>query len=83
MCGIVGEYSLNGAAADLERVQCRNRTIVHRGPDESGHYLDPARRCALGMRRLSIIDVGDGTQPMSNEDSSIWVVFNGEIYNHA
>lgn len=83
MCGIVGEVSLNGRDADLERTRRRNATIVHRGPDEGGDYIDPRRRCSLAMRRLSIVDLSDGTQPMHNEDSTIWVVFNGEIYNHA
>ncbi|TFH23859.1 MAG: asparagine synthase (glutamine-hydrolyzing) [Myxococcales bacterium] len=83
MCGIVGELSLDGRRADLERTRRRNASIVHRGPDEGGDYLDPRHRCALAMRRLSIVDLSDGTQPMHNEDSTVWVVFNGEIYNHA
>ncbi len=53
--------------------------IRHRGPDDEGFYVD--RHCALGMRRLSIIDLAGGHQPISNEDGSVWVVFNGEIYN--
>ena len=83
MCGIVGEFSIGGGGTDLERTKRRNASIVHRGPDESGEYWDPQRRCALAMRRLSIVDLGDGQQPMHNEDRSVWVVFNGEIYNHA
>ena len=83
MCGIVGELSFGGAAADLERVRRRNATIVHRGPDGAGDYLDPERRCALAMRRLAIVDLDGGRQPISNEDGTIWIVFNGEIYNHA
>src|SRR5512144_68121 len=55
-------------------------TIRHRGPDDEGFHTD--RGCALGMRRLSIIDLSTGHQPISNEDGSVWVVFNGEIYNY-
>ncbi len=54
--------------------------IVYRGPDDAGYYVDGG--CALGMRRLSIIDLAGGHQPISNEDGSVWVVFNGEIYNY-
>ncbi len=55
--------------------------LVHRGPDDEGHYLDPQGRCGFGFRRLSIIDVQGGHQPIANEDESVWVIFNGEIYN--
>ena len=60
--------------------------IHHRGPDDEGFYVDNACgqqvSCALGMRRLSIIDLSGGHQPIANEDRSVWVVFNGEIYNY-
>lgn len=56
--------------------------IEHRGPDEHGTYFAPAGDVAFGHRRLSIVDLSTGRQPMTNEDGSIWVVFNGEIYNH-
>ena len=54
--------------------------IRHRGPDDEGIYTDGP--CGIGMRRLSIIDLSTGHQPISNEDGSVWVVFNGEIYNY-
>src|SRR4051812_172637 len=80
MCGIVGiatrsDRDLHGLA---ERMTA---TIVHRGPDDDGFYHD--RGVALGMRRLSIIDLAGGHQPMSSEEDRHWIVFNGEIYNHA
>jgi asparagine synthase (glutamine-hydrolysing) len=53
--------------------------IMHRGPDDEGFYFK--ENVAMGMRRLSIIDLATGSQPISNEDGSVWVVFNGEIYN--
>ena len=56
------------------------QTIVHRGPDDEGIYVDGP--VGLGMRRLSIIDLAGGHQPLSNEDGTVWVVFNGEIYNY-
>ena len=58
-----------------------NQQIVHRGPDDAGTLI--AEGAGLAMRRLSIIDLKTGHQPLSNEDGSIWIVFNGEIYNHA
>jgi len=57
-----------------------NQQIVHRGPDDDGFFIE--ENVGLAMRRLSIIDIGTGHQPMSNEDGSIWIVYNGEIYNH-
>ena len=83
MCGIVGisgpELLEDTAAAhDLIARMCG--VIEHRGPDGEGHYTGPG--IAMGMRRLSIIDLATGSQPISNEDGSIWIVFNGEIYNY-
>ena len=57
-----------------------NRQIVHRGPDDDGFFVE--RNVGLAMRRLSIIDIRTGHQPISNEDENIWIVYNGEIYNH-
>jgi asparagine synthase (glutamine-hydrolysing) len=79
MCGIAG-YVSSTAPADRQIVQRMCDQIRHRGPDDEGFYVD--RHCALGMRRLSIIDLAGGHQPISNEDRSVWVVFNGEIYNY-
>jgi asparagine synthase (glutamine-hydrolysing) len=80
MCGIAGIIGAEqNYMADASDVHAMCQTIVHRGPDDEGIY---ARGCAaLGMRRLSIIDLSTGHQPIHNEDGSIWVVFNGEIYN--
>src|SRR5262249_43329934 len=55
--------------------------LVHRGPDDEGFHVDPQGRCGLAFRRLSIIDLAGGNQPLSNEDGTIWLSFNGEIYN--
>jgi asparagine synthase (glutamine-hydrolysing) len=81
MCGIVGIASRDRAsqvtARDIDRM-CS--TIVHRGPDDQGAYVNGP--VGLGMRRLSIIDLTTGQQPICNEDRTIWVVFNGEIYNY-
>jgi len=81
MCGIAGFAGRTGAERERDvtlRSMCA--AIVHRGPDEEGRYLAPD--VALGMRRLSVMDPAMGQQPMSNEDGTIQLVFNGEIYNH-
>ena len=77
MCGICGLYG-KGDAKLLDKM---NRLMVHRGPDDSGAWFDPSVPVGLAMRRLSIIDLSTGRQPVFNEDGSILVVFNGEIYN--
>jgi asparagine synthase (glutamine-hydrolysing) len=73
ICGIVGQ-------PDLNAVRRMTRAMVHRGPDDESYFS--GERAVLGFRRLAIIDVAGGKQPLSNEDGSIQVVFNGEIYNH-
>ena len=80
MCGIAGIVTSEpGARQDPETVRRMCDAIVHRGPDDQGFYLHDG--AALGMRRLSIIDLSGGHQPIHNEDQNVWVVFNGEIYN--
>jgi asparagine synthase (glutamine-hydrolysing) len=79
MCGIAGIVRWDGRAPALDDVQAMCDVLFHRGPDDQGFYVDNA--AALGMRRLSIIDLETGRQPMANEDGTVWVVFNGEIYN--
>lgn len=80
MCGIAGIVSSeNGAVIDRESIHRMCEQIVHRGPDDEGIYAQGS--AGLGIRRLSIIDLSGGHQPIHNEDKSVWVVFNGEIYN--
>ncbi len=86
VCGICGVFYFGERDEPVtEPVITRMRdTLRHRGPDDAGIWLSPDRRVGLGHRRLSIIDRSSaGRQPMSNEDGSVWITFNGEIYNHA
>jgi asparagine synthase (glutamine-hydrolysing) len=78
MCGICGLYNSSGASSD--EILRMMEKISHRGPDDEGYYIDGP--IGLGNRRLSIIDVFGGRQPQTNENKSIWIVFNGEIYNY-
>lgn len=80
MCGICGIVTSEPGAEQGAAVRAMCETIVHRGPDDDGFHIDA--RAALGMRRLSIIDLNTGRQPMRSEDGRISVVFNGEIYNY-
>ncbi|MBS1850694.1 MAG: asparagine synthase (glutamine-hydrolyzing) [Acidobacteria bacterium] len=81
MCGICGIlYPDPAQRVDRSTLVEMNAQIVHRGPDDDGFWLDS--NVGLAMRRLSIIDVATGHQPLSNEDGNLWIVFNGEIYNH-
>ncbi|QOJ36666.1 MAG: asparagine synthase (glutamine-hydrolyzing) [Nitrospira sp.] len=77
MCGIAG---MVGPGAS-EAVRRMTGSLVHRGPDDGGHYDAPAARLCLGMRRLSILDLAHGHQPMANQDESVWIVYNGEVFN--
>jgi asparagine synthase (glutamine-hydrolysing) len=80
MCGISGFVNGDGRRADPAVLERMNGAIVHRGPDDDGFFYD--QNAGIAMRRLSIIDVAGGHQPIHNTDSSKWIVFNGEIYNY-
>ena len=80
MCGICGQYNFgNQQPVSPEQVKAMAETITHRGPDDDGYFFSGP--LGLGFRRLSIIDLAGGHQPMSDQQESIWIVFNGEIYN--
>jgi asparagine synthase (glutamine-hydrolysing) len=82
MCGIAGIWNIGADREPIDRSILERMVALlrHRGPDDSGLYV--SREVGLGHARLSIVDLSGGHQPMSNEDGSVWVVFNGEIYNH-
>ena len=84
MCGLVGVVRVyDGPPLDGSVIENMRDAMVHRGPDDSGIYLSPDGKVGLGHRRLSIVDLSPaGKQPMCNEDETVWIVFNGEIYNH-
>src|SRR2546426_11186719 len=82
MCGIAGILKLTqGETVDEARLKRMRDVLWHRGPDDEGLLIDGP--VGLGHRRLAIVDVTGGHQPMANEDHTAWIVFNGEIYNHA
>ena len=91
MCGICGIINFNGKPISQNLIQQMNNTLIHRGPDDEGYYFNKQANSGhpigdrpsvtLAHRRLSIIDLDTGHQPMSNEDGTVWIVFNGEIYN--
>jgi asparagine synthase (glutamine-hydrolysing) len=81
MCGICGIFHSDPSQrVNHDALALMNQQIVHRGPDDDGFFIE--KNVGLAMRRLSIIDVQTGHQPMCNEDETVWIVFNGEIYNH-
>jgi len=81
VCGICGKLNFNRAASvSASLLKVMTDTIHHRGPDDEGYYLSGP--VGFGFRRLSIIDLNTGHQPISNEDGTVWIVFNGEIYNY-
>jgi len=82
MCGITGFWKFNSPGAfDQDLIDRMVKSIAHRGPDGEGIFSDPEKNLALGHRRLSIIDLATGHQPMSDIEKTVWIVFNGEIYN--
>jgi len=82
MCGITGFWKFNSPGEfDTALINRMVKSIAHRGPDGEGVYADPELNLALGHRRLSIIDLATGSQPMPDESKQLWIVFNGEIYN--
>src|SRR3954470_410362 len=81
MCGIAGIIDLAGQRpVPQATIQRMSRALLHRGPDEEGFLVRPG--LALASRRLSIVGLADGQQPVSNEDRNVSVVFNGELFNH-
>ena len=84
MCGVCGVLAVSDAFPNGEEIVTTMReTMVHRGPDDGGTWVSPDGRVGLGHRRLSIVDVSPaGHNPMPNEDGSVWITYNGEVYNH-
>ncbi len=82
MCGIAGKFNFDPTRPiDRESLTAMTTVIAHRGPGSEGFFVGDG--IGLGHRRLSIIDLATGDQPLTNEDRTIWIVFNGEIYNFA
>jgi len=82
MCGFAGEFLFAGGRADLDLARRMAALEAHRGPDEAGEFLSPDGRCAIGFRRLAVIDPAGSHQPMTDEAGQTTVAFNGEIYNY-
>jgi asparagine synthase (glutamine-hydrolysing) len=81
MCGIHGIYRFDDQSVSPAALSAMGDVTRHRGPDDEGRYVDPDGRCGIAMRRLSIIDLAGGHQPISSADDMLWIVCNGEIYN--
>jgi asparagine synthase (glutamine-hydrolysing) len=81
MCGFAGEFLLHPGRADLALARAMAARLIHRGPDEEGAFLSADGRCAIGFRRLAVIDPAGSHQPMTSDDGLLTVAFNGEIYN--
>src|SRR5690242_12799117 len=88
MCGIAGFINKQHRPDARDLLERMNDALVHRGPDDAGFFLSPplgisgTPQVGLAMRRLAIIDLDTGHQPIANESETAWIVFNGEIYNH-
>jgi asparagine synthase (glutamine-hydrolysing) len=82
MCGICGKLNFSSVPVSPNLIQQMNQKMIHRGPDEEGAYLSPFGRFGMAMRRLKIIDLSTGSQPVFNETKDIAVILNGEIYNY-
>lgn len=80
MCGICGIINLDQNLVLEKELRCMNGTLIHRGPDGEGYFI--LKNVGLASRRLSVIDLKSGSQPIHNEDKGLWIVFNGEIYNY-
>src|SRR3954469_9356359 len=86
MCGVVGALAFSGSRFEITSayIERMRDAMAHRGPDGAGAWVAADGRVGLGHRRLSILDLSDAAaQPMCNHDGSLWLSFNGEIYNHA
>src|SRR5262245_40559301 len=81
MCGIAAFFDPDGRAPERAWLEAAAATLTHRGPDDAGVLVEPGAGLAFG--RLSIVDLATGHQPLANEDESVWIVYNGEVYNHA
>ena len=80
MCGFAAYVHPDGRSPDTEWLAAAADALAHRGPDDSGFHVEPG--VGLAFRRLSIVDVASGAQPLANEDGTVWITYNGEIYNH-
>src|SRR5215472_2921509 len=81
MCGICGQYNFrNQAPVQKANLEAMTNSMAHRGPDDEGYFI--AGPLGFGFRRLSIIDLAGGHQPMSDKEETVWIIFNGEIYNY-
>src|SRR5882762_5568647 len=81
MCGIAAFFDPDGRRPEAAWLEAAASALVHRGPDDAGLHVEDG--VGLAFRRLSIVDLATGHQPLANEDETLWIVYNGEIYNHA